>query len=196
MECDPKGPDPQSCSGHCNALWGRVPLYNIPWTRGECQKGICVCTFNAQELNPLMLQTCDQKWCVYCSGGSSAPATCPSQRSMAEQKIKAKISCLSVGQRFEVFKETYGRKYGSQAEEKYRFEVFKANLATIDELQAEGGGSVSFGIGPYADRTTTFRYVSSSFPVEANEASKARTKLAVQVPQNSVKNAFNSMLLH
>lgn len=61
---------------------------------------------------------------------------------------------MNLREQFEVFKKAYEKKYSSLQEEQRRFEIFKENLAVIENLMAERKGNVVFGIGPYTDLTS------------------------------------------
>ncbi|CAH0395994.1 unnamed protein product [Bemisia tabaci] len=146
--CDPTYLDDESCGVHCNSLWGRAPLFNIPWSRGIFHKGNCVCRFNNEKLHSFTAHECIQK---------SIWSSFRSKKKIAEQGINAKVISMNFRQRFEVFKGAYKKKYGSQAEESKRFAIFKDNLAIIDGLMARRTGNVVFGVGPFTD-LTRFEY--------------------------------------
>ncbi|CAH0395998.1 unnamed protein product [Bemisia tabaci] len=73
---------------------------------------------------------------------------------MAEMVIKENVDSMNLREQFEVFKKAYEKKYSSLQEEQRRFEIFKENLAVIENLMAERKGNVVFGIGPYTDLTS------------------------------------------
>ncbi|XP_072160204.1 uncharacterized protein [Bemisia tabaci] len=144
-DLDPITLDSYSCDNHCNSLWGRVPLFNIPWTRGRRDKDDCVCGFNGIGLDQFMTYQCVQQsiWMPF-----------RSKRKVAARGIQAQVGRMDARQRFEVFKAANGRRYASREEETRRFQIFQQNLATIDTLMAQPQGSVTFGVNAFSDYTS------------------------------------------
>nr|XP_018904725.1 PREDICTED: cathepsin K-like [Bemisia tabaci] len=139
--------DDRSCDVHCNSIWGRVPLFNIPWSYGACAKDkSCVCRFNQKDLHQFTSNPCVQR--------SVWSSSFKGKRKIVSKEIKTQVVRLDSRQRFEVFKSAYGKQYGSQGEDLKRYDIFRKNLAIIDDLMARRKGNVVFGVGPFTDFTS------------------------------------------
>nr|XP_018907966.1 PREDICTED: uncharacterized protein LOC109037653 [Bemisia tabaci] len=131
-----------SCDFLCISTWGKVPLLNVPWAHGRCEKNVCVCSLNEVDLRQFM--PCH--W-------MSSVVSLETNKRMAEKQYQAKVSKLSKAQKFEMFIKAYKKQYGTSGEKKKRFKIFSANLVKIDKLMYKRKDDVIFGIGPFTDLT-------------------------------------------
>jgi len=56
-------------------------------------------------------------------------------------------------QQFEQFKQVFGRKYKSQAEEKLRFKIFADGIETAKKMTEESKGATQYGVTQFSDLT-------------------------------------------